>query len=281
MVSAVNAITGVRRPVAFASTQLGGRREAVHDRHAAIHEHDIVGAACKHLERVAAIVRGVHFQAQRFEHAFGDIAIQRLIFDHEHACARGQRGRRCWMRTCLRGVARRVAGQRAMQLREAHGLRDLRIEPLHVWGLRLREIDEARQANDSRSHRAFGEHALQLSGHRTFEQGIVDDDGVVRSGTQLAQYFRQRTDIHRMRAPLIQRLRNEATHRCIVVRDQNAQADEIGGLRRALAPTASASCSDSSTLNVEPAPGVLTNDSCPPINSTSWRAIASPSPVPP
>ncbi len=43
----------------------------------------------------------------------------------------------------------------------------------------------------------------------------------------------------------------------------------------------SASGSDSSIENVDPAPGVLANSSLPPISSTSWRDIARPRPVPP
>ena len=82
-------------------------------------------------------------------------------------------------------------------------------------------------------------------------------------------------------APREQLLAQDRAIRGVVVDDQRAAWQGWAWPRRSHLTLTLARARESSNQNVEPSPGALTRPSLPPISSTSWRQMASPSPVPP
>ena len=70
----------------FAADQ-PGRLVAVHDRHLAVHEDQVVGLLAYRRNGFLAIFGCFHQKADRTEHFFGQFAIDLVVFDEQHALA--------------------------------------------------------------------------------------------------------------------------------------------------------------------------------------------------
>ena len=69
---------------AFPAADLPRGCVAIHLRHLAIHEDQVVGQNAEHLYRLPAIRRQVRADAELFEHARGNLLVHDIVFRHQH-----------------------------------------------------------------------------------------------------------------------------------------------------------------------------------------------------
>ncbi|MNT40022.1 hypothetical protein D3C72_1763140 [compost metagenome] len=68
--------------------QVAGGRVAVHHGHLAVHEHAVEPRVCgEQVQRLLAVVGQHHFHARLAQQLHGQLLVQRVVFDQQHARA--------------------------------------------------------------------------------------------------------------------------------------------------------------------------------------------------
>ncbi len=218
----------------------GGRGlVAVHDRHLAVHQHQVEAAAGGDLDRLRAVVGDLPPQAQLVEHRLGDALVDRVVLDQQDAA--GQAARQALLRRRRRLVGdrpREDAPERAVQRGASHRLVDVRQlgglqAPALVGLVGRREQQQPRPGQ--RRLRADAAHEFRRIHAR---QALVDQHQVVgevgtRRLAQRAQRLRPVLDAAREHAPALELFAQRVAHGPVIVDDEHARALEpVGGQGR-------------------------------------------------
>ena len=85
----------------FPGTQLLGGREAIEDRHLAIHQYQVITLGLHGLEGFFAIAGGVRLQVELAQHAADDLGRDAVVFGHQNAEIAGDLDRQRWTQWLL------------------------------------------------------------------------------------------------------------------------------------------------------------------------------------
>ena len=139
----------------FPRADLAGQRVPVHPRHVHVSQHDGIATRLPKRQCLYAIDRDIDQQSQQAEQTHHDLAIYRMVIDHQHAAA---------SRTDGRQRLRRIGGRERQRLRrgtqpqrDAEHRADARFAPhLHVTIHQLREPPHDRETKAAAAEPARG-----------------------------------------------------------------------------------------------------------------------------
>ena len=109
----------------FPLPDLARRFIAVHHRHLAVHQHDVVAAALHRGQRFLAVGHDVEFATERLQHVARDELVDAVVFGHQHAAVQAQRRAGGTDRRLLGGDAADGLRQCTVELVAAHRLGEI------------------------------------------------------------------------------------------------------------------------------------------------------------